>query len=148
VAADQVDAFAQAFDDALGQIEDDVAARPLLIEGECALDDLGTQTLLEIESLGPFGPGNPEPVFVFRAGVRTHQILKGRHLKLGLSRGGSAKGAAIEAIWFHAAERWDVLNGEFFQAGEGEWAGVPELNRFRGRVTPTFRVRDWRRLPG
>jgi len=27
-----------------------------------------------------------------------------------------------------------------------EWAGVPELNRFRGQLTPSFRVRDWRKV--
>ena len=51
----------------------------------------------------------------------------------------------IEAIWFHAAENEDYMAGTA-EDTESEWAGVPELNRFRGKVTPTFRVRDWRKV--
>jgi single-stranded DNA-specific DHH superfamily exonuclease len=105
-------------------------------------------TLEELERLGPFGPGNPEPVFTCRAGVRDRTVLKGRHLKLQLSAVNRAEGqlapsSVIEAIWFNAAEDDRLLEGTA-AASESEWAGVPELNRFRGRVTPTFRVRDWR----
>ncbi|MBC7691729.1 MAG: single-stranded-DNA-specific exonuclease RecJ [Methylotenera sp.] len=142
VALDQVDAFAAAFDHALGSIEEDANARPLLIEGNCLLSDLDVKTLQEIEHLGPFGPGNPEPVFVFRAAAQSHSILKGRHLKLNLTSTGIQ---AIEAIWFNIAEKEEFMAQEEFM-DESEWAGVPELNRFRGRVTPTLRVRDWRRI--
>jgi single-stranded-DNA-specific exonuclease len=147
VALDKVQDFADAFDRALGQIEEDASARPLFIEGDCAIEDLDLKTMQEIEALGPFGPGNPEPVFSFKAEVRGHQILKGRHLKLNLAAPGSREALSrtqtIEAIWFHAAERQDAAEVLTSQA---EWAGVPELNRFRGRVTPTLRIRDWRSL--
>ena len=53
----------------------------------------------------------------------------------------------MDAIWFHAVERKDVVPSEL--AGEErEWAAVPELNRFRGQLTPTLRVRDWRMVSG
>ncbi len=147
VAHDQVDALAESFDQALARIQEDALAKPLLVEGACTLAELDVRTLREIESLGPFGPGNPEPVFTFRASARTRQILKGRHLKLNLVHGAASSGAAVmmEAIWFHAAERDELLVEGVLEA-ECEWAGVPELNRFRGRVTPTVRVRDWRPL--
>lgn len=141
VALDRVEEFASAFDQAISRLEADPDALPLLIEGECAVDDLDVRTLRELESLGPFGPGNPEPVFTFRAAVGNHRVLKGRHLKLNLR---SSTQAMIEAIWFHGAERVEAM-GEVLETSESfEWAGVPELNRFRGNVTPTFRVRDWR----
>ena len=153
VAIDRVDQFAEAFDRALGEIAEDKAGQPLLIEGTCAIDDLDVQTLRELERLGPFGPGNPEPVFAVRAHAKTRQILKGRHLKLHLapapanhSLAARAAVPVIEAIWFHAAER-EALLGDGVLDVEAEWAGVPELNRFRGRTTPTLRVRDWRKLP-
>lgn len=139
VAHERVEAFAGAFDSALAELEEDATARPLLIEGECSIAELDLRALEELERLGPFGPGNPEPVFKIRAGVRAHRVLKDRHLKLDL-----VSDEAIEAIWFHAAERRTM---DELGHGESEWAGVPELNRFRGRVTPTFRVRDWRRSP-
>ena len=153
--AENLDAFAAAFDTAIGNLEEDEDARPLLIEGEASLEELDLQTILEIERLGPFGPGNPEPVFSIRAAGRDHRVLKGRHLKLNLvGAAGMAKAASfslrepqgpapIEAIWFGAAEREELMSAGAWQS-MSEWAGVPELNRFRGRVTPTFRVRDWR----
>lgn len=149
VALDQVDALAESFDRALSEIEEDAASKPLLIEGEAEIQELNVRTLEELELLAPFGPGNPEPVFSFKAEVRTHSILKGRHLKLKLGAVGDKPQPGrppkvLEAIWFHGAEREDILES----LGEtAEWAGVPELNRFRGQATPTLRVRDWRKLP-
>lgn len=143
---ENLEAFTAAFDRALGEIADDESAKPLLIEGECRIEDLDVRTLHEIERLGPFGPGNPEPVFAVRAEALDHRVLKGRHLKLNLAAGKAGlRAASIEAIWFGAAERQDVMDGERF-AQPSHWAGVPELNRFRGRVTPSFRVRDWKLL--
>jgi single-stranded-DNA-specific exonuclease len=135
--------FADGFDRALAGISDEAELRPLWIEGECNVDDLDLQTLHELELLAPFGQGNPEPVFKLEAQVSSRRVLKGRHLKLNLSSVGSSERRTIEAIWFHAAERNEVME-ETDIAAQATWAGVPELNRFRGRVTPTLRVRDWR----
>ncbi len=161
VATSQWEAFAEAFNQAVAQAtrpEELRKASALWVEGECQVSDLTVQTVEELERLGPFGPGNPEPVFVIRADVGDYRILKERHLKLTLqspmdvqepeipfpSQGRArVREGAVDAIWFHAAERPEVL--EQVTAQEASyWAGVPELNRFRGRVTPTFRVRDWR----
>lgn len=136
-----VDAFAREFDQAVAAIQEEAAASALWVEGPCSINDLDTKTLEQLEQLGPFGPGNPEPVFTFRASIRGHRILKGRHLKLDLVELGSQviQQPSIEAIWFHAAERGEL--SEAFLSAESEWAGVPELNRFRGQMTPTVRVR-------
>lgn len=146
VALDQVERFADAFDQALGGIEEDAQSLPLLVEGACRLEDLTPPAILELEKLGPFGPGNPEPVFHCEAMVAEHRVLKGRHLKMTLESAfepeDGSMPAAIEAIWFHAAENSEAM--ERVLSEPALWAGVPELNRFRGRVTPTFRVREWR----
>ncbi len=145
---DQVDALAESFDRALGELAEDAQAKPLWVEGECSLADLDFATLRELEALGPFGPGNPEPVFVVQASARRRQILKGRHFKLQLTDGSApaSSSGGLEAIWFHAAEREELLLDGVLEK-TARWAGVPELNRFQGRVTPTFRVRDWRQTP-
>ncbi|MCM2323739.1 MAG: single-stranded-DNA-specific exonuclease RecJ [Oligoflexia bacterium] len=140
IANGRVEEFENAFDQALATLVEDADSLPLLIEGSCSIGDLQPRTLEELENLGPFGPGNPEPVFVIRATVRDHRVLKERHLKLTLSPVGST--GSIEAIWFHGVEHQAMASGELLRC-EAEWAGVPELNRFRGAVTPTFRVRDW-----
>lgn len=150
---DRFDEFVVAFDEAVGRLASDESVLPLWLEGDCSVDELEPQALRELESLGPFGPGNPEPVFRMRAKVASQRVLKERHLKLGLSGDASSTGNAarrpltVEAIWFNAAERSDFQKDpKVFQSLESEWAGVPELNRFRGEAVPTFRVRDWRDL--
>jgi single-stranded-DNA-specific exonuclease len=148
VSLQQVDEFADAFDRALEVIQEEGTGGSLLIEGDCSIDELNVRSLQELERLGPFGPGNPEPVFTVRASIKNHRVLKGRHLKLNLGPVSSSsifKKSEIEAIWFHGAERRDFMIEEL-KDQEQEWAGVPELNRFRGQMTPTFRVRDWRRI--
>jgi single-stranded-DNA-specific exonuclease len=152
VPLDKIDELAAGFDQALSLLAEDQDAKPLYVEGACEISDLSAKTLLELERMGPFGPGNPEPVFTLEAAVADFRVLKERHLKMTLGSGARsgprpADRAAIEAIWFGAAEREELLNeGEL--ARVAEWAGVPELNRFRGNITPTFRIRDRRELSG
>lgn len=139
----EFESFAEAFDQALENIQEEGTSSSLWIEGECSIGDLDVQSLQELERLGPFGPGNPEPVFSIRARVRDHRVLKGRHLKLNLTP--LTESQVMEAIWFHGAEKKDFQSGTLLLHEETEWAGVPELNRFRGQMTPTLRVRDWRK---
>lgn len=155
VSLDRFDEFAEAFDRALETIEEEKNAASLTVEGACSIGDLDVKNLQELERLGPFGPGNPEPVFTVRASAKSHRVLKGRHLKLNLSSPFTMPPllarplrteVTIEAIWFHGAERKDVLAGGGILEEEREWAGVPELNRFRGQMIPSFRVRDWRKI--
>lgn len=144
--------FQTAFDQAVKNIPEDLELKPLHLEGQVRFEDLDLRTLEEIERLGPFGPGNPEPIFALEADLLRKSVLKGRHLKMTLApvavREKRARG--IEAIWFHAAEHLGWLEREAASyaqhSGKWIWAGVPELNRFRGKVTPTFRIRDVRRL--
>lgn len=145
---DQVEAFVEAFDRAFEHVSEEATASILFIEGACSIDELTVKTLEELERMGPFGPGNPEPVFSLKASVKNHRVLKGRHLKLSLAPhvSSSMDPSQIEAIWFYGAERKDIQEGYQILQEEREWAGVPELNRFRGQVTPTFRVRDWRQM--
>jgi single-stranded-DNA-specific exonuclease len=144
VSLDQWENFRQAFDDALGELGEDAQARPLWLDGECTIPELDIKTLQELENLGPFGPGNPEPLVRIQARIGSHRILKERHLKLSLSSSAQWPVSAIDAIWFHGVEHEaQILEG----AGDSfDWVGVPELNRFRGSVTPTLRVRDCRGL--
>ena len=142
VAVDQVENLVTGFDEALERIPEEGSGGVLFVEGSCEVEDLHVESLQELERLGPFGPGNPEPTFILRAQVREQRVLKGRHLKMSLE--GSSR-SSLDAIWFHGAERKDTAENQWLSEVR-EWAGVPELNRFRGRATPTFRVRDWRKV--
>src|SRR5690606_37706423 len=82
---ENLEAFATAFDEAVGRLSVEGDKPPLLIEGDCVLEDLDVRTLHELEGLGPFGTGNPEPVFAMRAAIVSHRVLKERHLRLNLA---------------------------------------------------------------
>lgn len=137
---DQVEAFSEGFDQAVAKSKLEPEKEEVSIlnfEDEVSVGDLDPKTLLEIEALAPFGPANPEPLFRLKALPVERRILKDRHLKMSLV----SEGQSIDAIWFHAAEKEESLQKRKEQS---DWIGVPELNRFRGRVTPTFRVKDWK----
>lgn len=151
LSVENLPAFQEAFNQALSPeslAKDDtdaLALQPLKLDARVRLEDLRFSVLQEIEKLGPFGPGNPEPVFSVTASARQVKVLKERHYKFQLvSQGASPRdlsltaGTLMESIWFYAAKdiEADVLSET------AEWAGVAELNRFNGRVTPTFRVKD------
>ncbi len=146
---DQFENLVNGFDRAVGELrrEGPAAEAPLELEKWLKSDDLNERVLAELEMLGPFGPGNPEPVFGLAAAVADRRTLKGRHLKLTLSPVGAPK--KIDAIWFYGAEKkhasrvTDVpLSSSGNDTNSISWAGTPELNRFQGRVTPSFRVKD------
>jgi single-stranded-DNA-specific exonuclease len=68
------------------------------IDLEINLSDIKMNTVNEINTMAPFGEGNPRPVFCSKGvKVLNKQILKDKHLKLKLSNG-------IDAIGFNMAE--------------------------------------------
>jgi single-stranded-DNA-specific exonuclease len=150
VELDRFETFVEAFDRALSEPDPEAQENPPLFwDLECDLSGLSRQALEQLEALGPFGPGYPEPLVCVRASVEGLRVLKGRHLKLelqSLGGEGAASVGTMEGIWFHGAERTEFFEAETqtFKVPEVEFAGVPELNRFRGKVTPTLRIRECR----
>jgi single-stranded-DNA-specific exonuclease len=84
---------------------------PLLeTDGELPLDEITPALWQEINRLVPFGMGNPEPVFVARAAkiLTEPRIIKEKHLKLKVSRGGaggSALSRAMDVMGWRMSER-------------------------------------------
>ena len=141
---DGIDDFAADFNRSVASQVPDKRKHPIRIESYCELEELDLKALEEIERLAPFGPGHPEPVFAVRAKVEQQSILKGRHVKLRL---GSARTRGFEGIWFNAAERLDdtLLMEKSAQNGKPcEFAGIPEINRFLGKTSPTLRIKSAR----
>ena len=146
---DAVDGFADHFNQMIASLSPSHDGNELHIEGSCKSADLTIKAIEEMEKLAPFGPGNPEPVFAIQARVDTQAVLKGRHLKIkfvpeaGLTP--LSKTKSLEGIWFSAAERIEYT--EFVEESARTkkpclFAGIPELNRFMGKVTPTLRIKD------
>jgi single-stranded-DNA-specific exonuclease len=93
-----------------------------------------------LERAGPFGQGNPEPVFVFPAHRLTDVAPVGNgHLRLKLQAG---DGARIEAMAFRTAQ--EPL-GRALEAAKGQQvhlAGNLSLDRWGGRERVQLRVID------
>ncbi len=132
--------FQKKFNEVMSFISEQAHERPIWLEGITEISEFNLKTLSEIEQMGPFGPGNTEPVFSVEAKMLSQRVLKERHLKMKL---GDSK-ASIEAIYFHGAER-SFLGRDENNLIKARWAVVPEINRFRGNVTPTLRVRDFQK---
>jgi single-stranded-DNA-specific exonuclease len=149
LSAVKIEEFTLAFDGAIGGLkaagaDANQGAVPLLIDAEVELQDLTLPVLRQIEALAPFGPGNPEPVFLIHAGVAEKRILKGRHLKLALSSSKNGSNSMnFDAIWFNAAEHKERLDG-LEKNTLTQWATIPEINRFRNSETPSLRICGWR----
>lgn len=70
IESSRIAAFAEQFEAyARQQIEDKILESALAIDAEVCIRDFSTQLMRELETLEPFGQGNPRPVFATR-GVR------------------------------------------------------------------------------
>ncbi len=142
LAPEQIEAFCGHYNEMMQTLIPNSNKDDLHIEALCTLKDLDMKALGEIEKLAPFGPGNPEPVFAVEAVVNMQTILKGRHLKLKLSH---LSATTFEGIWFNAAERieyTDLVDQSAKLRKSCIFAGIPEINRFLGRTTPTLRIKE------
>ena len=122
IAREAVPEFRKAFADlARAGAADRAAAFRLLVDAEVRLADLTPHLVRELERLGPFGSGNPEPVLAVR-GVKTlHRrvIGDGSHLRLDVSDGTET----LEAIGFAMAASTELLT---FTEAPVDLAVIPE----------------------
>ncbi|MBN8535360.1 MAG: single-stranded-DNA-specific exonuclease RecJ [Rhizobiales bacterium] len=140
-----VAAFAEFLETTLGE-----AARlaraddTLLIDAALSAESLTPDFVTTMAKAGPFGQGNPEPVFALPA----HRLadvmeLKGGHIKAVLLSSG---GARLEAMAFRAGGK---PLGEALLAARGETvhlAGTASLDHWGGRTKVSFRVMDIARV--
>ncbi|MGQ9689463.1 MAG: single-stranded-DNA-specific exonuclease RecJ [Desulfobaccales bacterium] len=114
-----------------------VPLRPhLKVDAAVNLGDLNQEFHAHLQRLRPFGPGNPEPIFVC-SGVDclNSRVVGDRHLKVALCQGD----VLLEAIAFDQAA-FHPLSGPL------EVAFSPRLTSYLGQVRPEYRLLDWSRL--
>jgi single-stranded-DNA-specific exonuclease len=94
----------------------------------------------DIEKAGPYGSGNPEPVFVLpHHRIASSAVVGNGHLKLRLM---AEDRSQLDAIAFRAV---DSELGQFLSAQKGapvHVAGTLSINHWNGRQTPQMRVLD------
>ncbi len=134
IRAERIPGFCRAFDDIVAErfTAKDLAPR-LDLDALARLEDLQGPFLAELEALGPFGPGNPEPVM----GLEDLDILSSRvvgkdHLRIRVKQGRWCR----EAIGFRMGSRHPV-------SGEGmKIAIVPEVGLYQGKRSLQLRIVD------
>src|SRR5690606_11235159 len=117
------------------------AASALKIDAALTARGASVELLHSLEKAGPYGAGNPSPVFAFPAHrARFPQIVgKGGHVSFTLT---SDDGAKLKAIAFRAAGTalGDTLMRETDQPMH--FAGGLSIDHYQGREQVQFRLTD------
>jgi single-stranded-DNA-specific exonuclease len=134
VAAHQIAALQDLLDQAfLDQVGPEPPRPTLKVDAQAELPDLDRTFNRHLETLRPFGPGNPAPVIVC-LGVEClgSRVVNQRHLKVQLAQGGNV----LEAIAFDMAVH-HPLNGTL------DVALGARLSTYQGRTSLDLRLLDW-----
>jgi len=112
--------------------------RPVIeAEGELPPCDLTRELLQEIEVIGPFGSGNPEPRFLAEdVEVLESQVVGEGHLKVRVAH----EGRRLNGIGFHLGE-WHPLGGHRIRA-----VYTPQINRWQGVESLQLKIECLERL--
>ncbi len=116
----------------------------LSVDGALSARGANLTMIGELEKAGPYGSGNPEPLFVLpNHRVTSSAVVGNGHLKLRLQ---AEDRSQLEAIAFRAAET-DL--GELLAGRAGRpvhVAGTLSINHWNGRQTPQMRRSEERRV--
>ena len=140
---DKLDAFRQQLNEhAHSVLQPDDLVAEIRVDLDIELGEANSELHRLLRHCGPFGLGNPQPVFMVRGvGVAGYprEVGDGQHLKMVLAQGD----ARLPAIGFHMAERlrgMDILNAPFdvlFQLSEDSFNGRSQLQARLMDVRPS-----------
>jgi single-stranded-DNA-specific exonuclease len=136
VAANNLAALQDLLEQAFGEQMGAKAPRPTLkVDAEVELRELDQTFYRHLESLRPFGPGNPTPIIAcLEVECLGSRVVGGRHLKVQLAQGGNV----LEAIAFDKADYYP-MNGIV------DVALGTRVSYYQGRFYPDLRLLDWGR---
>lgn len=138
----QIDGFREDFCEAVSQQWTEKSIDPVIvIDAEAPLGQLNLNTVKQIETLEPFGAGNPRPTLLCQD-VALEEPAKrmgsgDRHLTVKLNQGGKS----IRGVAFGAGDWCDELNE---CDGPIQIAYRPVINEFRGYRRVEIHVVDWK----
>ena len=141
VAADRVDTFAADLTDHAGRhISPEMLSPVLHIDAEVTLAELALPMVRQIESMAPFGAGNPPVILAVRdAAIHAAPQRMGRNgATLGLLV--SAGRARLRCVGFGMGDAADRLTG----VRSVDLAGQPVINTFNGRSNVELHLKDLR----
>ena len=124
--------------DVFARVARAVAEADRLFDAEASIGEFNMEMVGELQMLGPFGQGNPEPVFATR-GVRLAAPPRrvgaaGDHLQLTITDGL----AAVRCIGFRMGKlEKKLIDSEFFDV-----AYQPQINTYNGNTNVQFVLAD------
>ena len=108
----------------------------VLVDGAVKGADLTEEQILLLGNVGPFGMGNPEPVFAsYGLRVKEKRWLKERHLRLTML---TSDNKQVEGIWFGAVDKLKDVP-ELIDV-----AFIPGISTFRDRNNVELRIKEIR----
>ena len=139
IESEKIDQFAAEFESYTRQNlnENDIVAK-LSIDAVASLGDFSRETVNELQMLGPFGQGNPEPIFATK-GVHLASAPRrvgsgGEHLQLTITD----KTNTIRCIGFRFGKlEKKLLDNEYFNV-----AYQPQLNTYNGNTNVELVIAD------
>jgi single-stranded-DNA-specific exonuclease len=136
IAEENLTALQDAFEEAFFAQVGEVRLKPTLkVDAAVGLNDLDQGFYQHLQRLRPFGPGNPEPVFVCEAvECLSSRVVGERHLRVQFSQGEVVR----EAIAFDQAPLHPL-------SGPLEVAFSTRFSSFMGQMTPEIMLLDWGR---
>lgn len=128
ISADQIGSFAQSFEEVAQECLKVEQLQPILKhDGEISLGSLSLGVQELIDTLNPYGAGNPQPTFVSRNCQPFNcRVVGDKHLKFDVEQGDKQ----IGAIAFGMAERIAECRGSLdilFRPGINEWRGEQSI---------------------
>ncbi|MCK0195515.1 single-stranded-DNA-specific exonuclease RecJ [Ancylobacter sp. 6x-1] len=141
VARDKLGAFRAYLEEALAEtVEDARAVDELAIDGGLSAGAATPELVELIERAGPYGAGNPQPVFAFPAHRLVHvESFSAGHVRVRLK---APDGSMLSGVAFRAAT---APLGEALLANRGQLmhvAGTLDIDSWQGRSQVSLRVSD------
>jgi single-stranded-DNA-specific exonuclease len=140
----QIDVFREDFCEAVSQQLTENEIEPeIVIDAEASFGQLNLNTVKQIETLEPFGAGNPRPTLLCQNVTLAEPARRmgsgDRHLTVRLDQGGKT----VRGVAFGAGDWCDELNE---CDGPIQIAYRPVINEFRGYRRVEIHVVDWKPL--
>jgi single-stranded-DNA-specific exonuclease len=138
-----IDTFRTRMESIVDQMTATAARLPTLkIDASVSLSEIGPPLMDNLERLGPFGQGNPPPLFMdAHVPVSRCRIVGGRHLQMDLQCG-TGKGGELPAIWFNAGVDPSALPDRIEKI-----AYRPQWNHWNGRKHLQLMIADMQTNP-
>ena len=138
----QIDGFREDFCEAVSeQLSQSDVEPEIVIDAEASFGQLNLNTVKQIETLEPFGAGNPRPTLLCQNVTLAEPARRmgsgDRHLSVKLDQGGKT----IRGVAFGAGDWCDELNA---CDGPIQVAYRPVINEFRGYRRVEIHLVDWK----